>query len=113
MGCGRVSYPITVFHFHNFDYLYLLNDLDEDIEKLAGLITEIANYEAQFKANKYKARADKRTNVAVQTTAARYKAESKANKWAKKMDKYIKDTKTSELSNDQIALGRKYALMYS
>lgn len=29
------------------------------------------------------------------------------------MDKYIKDTKTSELSNDQIALGRKYALMYS
>ena len=27
-------------------------NLDEDVEKLAGLITEIANYEAQFKASK-------------------------------------------------------------
>lgn len=63
---------------------------------------------AQYKANKYKAKADKRTNVAAQTAAAERKAIQKAQKWSRQMNKIIGPMKMSELSEEQIALGKKY-----
>lgn len=63
---------------------------------------------ALYKANKYKAKAAKRTNAALQTEAARAKANAKAQKWAQQMVKTIGPMKISELSNEQIMLGRRY-----
>lgn len=63
---------------------------------------------AQFKANKYKARAEKRANVAYNTAIAERKSIAKAEKWAKQMDKTIGSTRMSELTPEQIALAKKY-----
>lgn len=75
-------------------------------EKAAEL--QVKADRAQYKANKYKAKADKRTNVAEQTAAAERKAILKAQKWSRQMNKTIGPMKLSELSKEQIALGKKY-----
>lgn len=75
-------------------------------EKAAEL--QIKADKARYKANKYKARADKRTNVALKTVAAEKQAMTKAQKWARQMNKTIGPMKISELSDDQIRLGRRY-----
>lgn len=63
---------------------------------------------AQYKANKYKARAEKRANVAASTAAAEKKARIKAEKWARQMNRTIGSMRLSELSPEQIQLGRRY-----
>ena len=63
---------------------------------------------ARYKANKYKARADERSNMAAKTAAAEKQAISKAQKWSRQMNKTMGPMKASELSDDQIRLARKY-----
>ena len=63
---------------------------------------------AQYKANKYKAKADQRTNIADQTAAAEKKAITKAQKWVRQMNKTIEPMSMNELSTEQIQLGKKY-----
>lgn len=76
-------------------------------EEKAKALQEKANA-ARFKADKYKARAEKRLNVAAKTAAAERKAIVKAEDWARKMRKAIGNINVSELSSDQIFLGKKY-----
>ena len=75
-------------------------------EKAAEL--QVKADRARYKANKYKSKYEKIANINAQTKAAEAKAKIKADKWAKKMNKYITETKTSELNDEQIALARKY-----
>ena len=67
--------------------------------------------QAQYKANKYKARAEKRANVAARTAAAERAATIKAEKWVRQMNKAIGKTNISELSAEQITLGKRYLAM--
>ena len=63
---------------------------------------------ARYKANKYKARADKRLYKEKKTAEIEKKAIVKAQKWARSMDKTLGTMKVSELTNEQLRLGRMY-----
>ena len=97
-----------------FNYEEMKQELEEKVGYYNNLVytdEEIKQAKADkalYKANKYKARAEKRANVAAQTEAARKKAVYKAEKWSKKMRKYIGETKVSELNSEQLRLAKKY-----
>ena len=76
-------------------------------EEKAAILQEKAD-KARLKADKYKARAEKRFNAAFKTAVSERKAIAKAEKWARKMQKAIGDMSISELSSDQVLLGKKY-----
>ena len=76
-------------------------------EAKAEAFQEKANA-SRFKADKYRSRAEKRFNKAFKTAVAERKAISKAENWARKMRKAIGDIDVSELSSDQVLLGKKY-----
>lgn len=77
-----------------------------NVEKAAEL--QVKADRAQYKANKYKAKADSRTNIAARTAAAERKSIAKAQKWARQMNKTIGTMRISELSKEQLELGKKY-----
>ena len=62
----------------------------------------------RYKANKYKSRADARAAKMLSTQAAQAEASAKAQKWARQMTKTIGPMKMSELTEEQIMLGRRY-----
>ena len=76
-------------------------------EEKAETFQEKANA-SKFKADKYRSRAEKRFNKAFKTAVAERKAIVKAEDWARKMRKAIGDIDVSELSSDQVLLGKKY-----
>ena len=76
-------------------------------EEKAEAFQEKANA-SRFKADKYRSRAEKRFNKAFKTAVAERKAIIRAEKWARKMRKAIGDIDVSELSSDQVLLGKKY-----
>ena len=62
----------------------------------------------QAKADKYRSRAEKIFKTEYKTAAMENTAIAKAEKWAKKMNDIIGTTNASELSQEQLRLGRKY-----
>lgn len=62
----------------------------------------------RYKADKYKARADKRAKKLAMTETSQKAAIARAERWARQMNKTIGQMKPSELSDEQIRLGRKY-----
>ena len=63
---------------------------------------------ARYTAEKYRSRAEKIFKTEYKTAVMETKAIIKAEKWAKKMNDIIGTTNASELSQEQLRLGRKY-----